>query len=61
MYVLGLRSYAGILSGLEKIDTSKIVADEPEEAETEPITPAEPVALQESKQVLRSKQLAGIS
>ena len=61
MYVLGLRSYAGILSGLEKIDTSKIVADEPEEAETEPITPAEPVALQESKQVLRWKQLAGIS
>jgi len=60
MYVLGLQSYASILGGFEKIDTSKIVADESEEAETEPITPAEPVALQESKEVLRWKQLAGI-
>jgi len=62
MYVLGLQSYASILGGFEKIDTSKIVADEPEEAETEPITPV-PVAtaaLQESKEVLRWKQLAGI-
>ncbi len=61
MYALGLQSYASILGGFEKIDTSGIFADEPEEAETEPITPAEPVALQESKQVIRWKQLAGIS
>jgi len=61
MYILGLKSYASILSGFEKIDTSEILADEPEEAETEPITPAAPAALQESKQVIRWKQLAGIS
>ena len=61
MYVLGLQSYASILGGFEKIDTSGIFADEPEESETEPITPANPVALQESKQVIRWKQLAGIS
>lgn len=61
MYALGLQSYASILGGFEKIDTSGIFADEPEEAETEPITPVATAALQESKQVIRWKQLAGIS
>ena len=60
MYVLGLQSYASILGGFEKIDTRAIVADEPDEAEAEPFAPAEPVALRESKEVLRWKQLAGI-
>tara|TARA_R110000868_G_scaffold100249_1_gene275743 strand:+ start:135 stop:1892 length:1758 start_codon:yes stop_codon:yes gene_type:complete len=60
MYVLGLQSYASILGGFEKIDTSEILADDPEEAETEPITPAASAALQESKEMLRWKQLAGI-
>ena len=62
MYVLGLKSYGSILSGFEKIDTSEILADDPGEAEPAPtLYPDEPAALQESKQVIRWKQLAGIS
>ena len=38
MYALGLQSYAGILKGLGELDTSDIIADSPEESDTEKVT-----------------------
>ena len=66
-YIYGLKSFKAISDGLSKVDRDSLPdvptpepEVEPEEADTEPITPVEPSALQESKQMIRWKQLAGI-
>lgn len=62
-YLYGLKSFKAITNGLKKIDRDKLpdMSEPEEEQETEKVEPvAPPEALQESKQMLRWKLIAGI-